>query len=122
MTFRTLSFAFAVLCAAPALAADGGRDGGDDTPDASAGNGGSQMMTQEGDEEIPNGPCTLTRDCERGFACVSGKCTYVGYRQATTGCSAAGVGGLAIAALLLLTRLNARRSSRDTSNTRPSRG
>jgi len=122
MTFRTLFFAFAVLWAAPALADGGARDGGDDTPDASAGNGGSQMMTQEGDEELPNGPCNLSRDCERGFSCVSGKCTYVGYRQATTGCSAAGAGGVAIAVLLVVARLNARRSSRGTSSTRPSSG
>ena len=47
MTFRTLVIG-CVLFSAPALAADGGAfDGGDDTPDASAGNGGSDQMTQE---------------------------------------------------------------------------
>lgn len=102
MTFRTLSFALAVLVSAPALADAGLRDGGDDTPDASAGNGGAQMMTQEGDEQMANGPCSLSRDCERGFACVNGFCKYVGYRQATTGCSAAGAGGVTLFALLLL--------------------
>ncbi|MBL8952946.1 MAG: hypothetical protein JNK82_19370 [Myxococcaceae bacterium] len=106
MTFRTLFIAAAVLVSVPAFAdagEDAGRDAGvDDTPDASAGEGGAQNMTQEGDETMPNGPCSLNRDCERGFACVSGRCTYLGYRQATTGCSAAGASGVVIAALTAL--------------------
>jgi hypothetical protein len=65
MTFRTLLLSV-VLFAVPAFAGDGGSsDAGDDTPDASAGNGGSQMMTQEGDEDMTNGVCSLSRDCER---------------------------------------------------------
>lgn len=105
MTLRTLFFAV-TLCAAPVLAADGGSDGGgDDTPDASVGNGGSEQMTQEGDETGPNGVCALTRDCERGFTCVNGTCRYAGFRQATQGCSAVpGVVLVAAAAALLLRR------------------
>ncbi len=113
MTFRTLFLAFAVLAASPAFADAGTRsDGGDETPDASAGEGGAQNMTQEGEEMMANGPCMLSRDCERGFSCVNNTCRYVGYRQATTGCSAAGVGGVAIAALLVVSRLKRRGGDR----------
>ena len=94
-----------VLWALPALALDGGAaDGGDDTPDASAGNGGAQM-TQESDDDMTNGTCSLTRDCERGFQCVGGMCKYSGFRQATQGCSAApGLAMLTAAALVALAR------------------
>jgi uncharacterized protein (TIGR03382 family) len=90
MTLRTLVIGVA-LFAAPAFADDGGLlDGGEtETPDASAGNGGADHMTQEGDEDMMNGTCALSRDCERGFACVNGMCRYTGYRQATQGCNAA---------------------------------
>ena len=102
MTFRTLVIGCVLLCA-PAFAADGGSlDGGDDTPDASAGNGGSQNMTQEGEEGMPNGTCSLNRDCERGFTCVNGMCKYIGYRQATEGCNAAPSLALISAAALVL--------------------
>ena len=78
----------------PALAdggsADGGSaDGGDDTPDASVGNGGADQNTEESDEDMSGGTCHLSRDCQRGFGCVDGRCRYVGFRQATQGCSAA---------------------------------
>ncbi|MBK7865008.1 MAG: hypothetical protein IPJ65_41695 [Archangiaceae bacterium] len=109
MTFRTLLVG-CVLFAAPVFADDAGFDGGDDTPDASAGNGGSEMMTQEGDEEM-NGTCSLSRDCERGFACVNGLCRYIGYRQATQGCDSGG--GLALltgAALAVFLKRRANRS------------
>jgi hypothetical protein len=96
MTFRTLVIG-CVLLAAPAFADDGGQadgglpplDAGDDTPDASAGNGGADQMNQESDEDMKNGTCALSRDCERGFACVNGMCTYMGFRQATQGCNTA---------------------------------
>lgn len=121
MTFRTL-FLGCVLFVTPALAGDGGLDGGDDTPDASAGNGGADQMTQEGDEPMPNGPCSLSRDCQRGFACVSGMCRYTGYRQATQGCNAAPA-VLGFAALVMLRRaLTARRSSPGTSSTPAPKG
>ena len=89
MTFRRLLLC-CVMFSAPALAADGGAsDASTETPDGSAGNGGSQNMTQEGDEDMMGGACMLTRDCSPGFACVGGTCKYVGYRQAETGCNAA---------------------------------
>jgi hypothetical protein len=97
MTFRTLAACFALGLSAPAFADDGGLPS---APDASVGMGGSEMMTQEGDETRPNGVCSLSRDCERGFACVNGMCRYVGYKQAEQGCSAAP--GLALAAFAAL--------------------
>jgi uncharacterized protein (TIGR03382 family) len=96
MTFRWLALSFTLLLAAPALA----QDGGISTPDASAGMGGAEMNTEEGGETRPNGVCSLSRDCERGFACVNGRCRYVGYRQAEAGCSA--VPGVTLAAFALL--------------------
>jgi hypothetical protein len=97
MTFRTLLLASALL-SAPALAADGGTaDGGDETPDASAGNGGA--------EDMMGGACMLTRDCTSGFACVGGRCKYVGYQQASSGCNAApGAALLGLATALALLR------------------
>lgn len=79
-------------------------DAGISTPDASVGMGGAEMMTQEGAETRPNGVCSLSRDCERGFACVNGRCRYTGYRQAEAGCSAAPGMTLAGFALLLAKR------------------
>ena len=106
MTFRTLIAGFALFTAAPVWADAGvADDGGLASPDASAGTGGAEQMTQEGDEIGPNGPCSLSRDCERGFACVSGRCKFVGFRQAETGCSTApGLMMLALAALVVLAR------------------
>ena len=104
MTFRTLVIG-CLLAAAPAFADAGtALDGGDDTPDASAGNGGSDMMNQESDADMKQGPCSLSRDCAQGFACVSGMCKYTGYRQATQGCSAAPAFVLAAAVALFLRR------------------
>ena len=102
MTFRTLALGLA-LFATPVFADAGSPfDAGDLTPDASAGMGGAEMMTQEGDETRPNGVCSLSRDCERGFACVNGSCRYVGYRQAELGCNAAPGMALLVGAVALL--------------------
>ena len=100
MTFRTLALGLVLLLPLPALA-----DAGFQTPDASAGMGGAEMMTQEGEEGRPNGVCSLSRDCERGFSCVNGKCRYVGFRQAEQGCNAApGLALLGMGVLLVLAR------------------
>jgi hypothetical protein len=97
---RTLML-MVVVMAVPALADDGGdADAGPELPDASAGNGGSDQMTQESDEGGANSVCQLSRDCERGFTCTAGHCVYVGYRQAT-GCSV-GDGALIFPAALWL--------------------
>ncbi len=96
MAFRSLATSFFVLLSVPAFADDGGFT----TPDASAGMGGAEMMTEEGGEMRANGVCSLSRDCERGFACVNGRCRYVGYRQAEAGCSA--VPGVTLVAFALL--------------------
>jgi hypothetical protein len=113
MNLRTL-FAVTVLwVAAPAHASDAGTDAGrDDTPDASAGNGGADQMTQESDDDMSNTTCSLSRDCERGFTCENGMCRYVGYRQADQGCSAAPGLALGAAALTALTALGTRRRRR----------
>lgn len=103
MTFRRLTLSFFLLLTVPAFADDGGIS----TPDASAGMGGAEMMTEEGGETRPNGVCSLSRDCERGFACVNGRCRYVGYRQAEAGCSA--VPGVTLAAFALLSLARRRR-------------
>lgn len=106
MPFRSLALAFMLLLPAAARADAGlADDAGDRTPDASVGMGGAEMMTQEANETRPNGPCSLSRDCERGFACVNGRCSYVGFRQAEQGCTAApGVALLSLGVLLALAR------------------
>ena len=104
MTFRTLTFGLLMLLSAPAFAADAGDPM---APDASVGMGGAEMMTQEGEEGRPNGVCSLSRDCERGFACVNGMCRYVGYRQAEQGCSS--VPGLALGVFAALSLWRRRR-------------
>ncbi len=50
-------------------------------PDASMGNGGAE--TSQEMEEHPNTVCMQSHDCERGFACTNGRCSYAGYRMAT---------------------------------------
>lgn len=68
-------------------------------PDASVGEGGPDRMSQEGDDTPANGPCLATKDCERGFTCVSSRCIYTGVRTAR-GC-AGGTGALLLSAGLL---------------------
>jgi uncharacterized protein (TIGR03382 family) len=92
MLSRSLVMAF-VLTGAHALAQDSGPDFDAALPDASVGLGGADM-SQEGQDGMSNTVCALTRDCERGFTCSNGRCSYVGYRVA----SCQGCGGGATAA------------------------
>jgi len=80
----------------------------DDTPDAagfpdhSVGQGGADQTSPETEDSTTT--CTWDADCEHGFSCRNGKCSYNRVRDATfEGCSAA-PGGLAAAAALLLRR------------------
>jgi hypothetical protein len=74
-------------------------------PDAAVGGTGADRQTEEADSTVPT-PCLSANDCDRGFACTNGTCTYQRYREATyDGCGAEAVGGLCVAgALLLLVR------------------
>jgi hypothetical protein len=86
--------------------ADGGGGGGVETldaslPDASVGGGGADRdEPDEGDGRLVIF-CRLNRDCDRGFNCLNGRCTWSGYRDATNGgCSGApGIFGLGLGAL-----------------------
>ena len=89
------SLVLAILLTGPAaLAQDDGPDFADaHIPDASVGIGGAEDNNQEMDEGMSNTSCAATRDCERGFTCKSGRCSYAGFREAT--CGGCG-GGLAV--------------------------
>ena len=94
---------FLLLVAGPTWAQADLPDAG--LPDAAVGGTGADRQTEEADSTIPT-PCLSARDCDRGFACTNGACTYRRYREATyDGCGAEAVTGLWISgALLLLTR------------------
>jgi hypothetical protein len=87
-----------LLCGGAALAQ--GQDLPDSSvPDASVGEGGADRMNQEGEDTPANGPCLSSKDCERGFSCVSNRCVYTGVR--TAGGCAGGTGALLLSAGLL---------------------
>ena len=89
-----------MLIARPVLAQADLPDAG--LPDASVGGTGAERASEEEEDAISN-PCLSDRDCDRGFACVNGKCTYRRFREATfEGCGA--TGGLWLAGALLLGR------------------
>lgn len=68
-------------------------------PDASVGEAGAERASEE-QEQGADAPCVSAADCDRGFACVEGRCTWQRARDATfLGC---GSGGLAAAAVGLL--------------------
>ena len=93
-----------VLLAGPALAQADLPDAG--LPDAAVGGTGADRDSEEEDATI-SAPCLSERDCDRGFACNAGKCTWRRYREATfDGCGAQATTGLFLlgAVLLLLRR------------------
>jgi uncharacterized protein (TIGR03382 family) len=107
----------ALLAAPSALAQDAGDgDGGvvdafdASIPDASVGSGGADRDSPDEGDGRPVVFCKFNRDCDRGFNCVNGKCTWTGYRDATNGgCTGApGAVGLLLAAVAL--RVRRRRS------------
>ncbi len=73
-------------------------------PDASVGIGGAEQNTQETGDGTNNTVCAVTRDCERGFTCNHGKCTYSGYRVAKCEGGCGGTGAVLAFPLLLLWR------------------
>ena len=104
-----------LVASAPALAQDAGADGGIEDldaslPDASVGGGSADNTNPEQGDGQPVVFCKLNRDCDRGFNCVDGKCTWSGYKDATNGgCSGAPeLAGLSLGALAL--RLRRKRS------------
>ncbi len=59
-------------------------------PDASVGGTGAERASEEQDTTSTGStPCLTERDCDRGFQCLAGKCSYRVYREATfEGCDA----------------------------------
>ena len=94
---------FLVLVAGAAWAQADLPDAG--LPDAAVGGTGADRQTEEADSTIPT-PCLSARDCDRGFSCRNGACTYERYREATyDGCGAEAATGVWVwGALLLLLR------------------
>jgi hypothetical protein len=77
-------------------------------PDASVDQGGADQTSEEND---PTGPCLSAGDCDRGFACQSGRCVPAAVRDATSSCEVAGPGALA-GLLVVAVRGLARRGRR----------
>jgi hypothetical protein len=106
-----------LLLGAPALAQDAGQDAGGvedfdgGLPDASVGGSSADNDTENQGEGRHVIDCKLTSDCDRGFACQSGKCIWVGYKDAKVGgCSGApAFVGLGLGGLALRVRRNRRR-------------
>ena len=62
---------------------------------------------QRASEESDTAPvlCLTERDCDHGFACTNGQCTYRRYRDATfDGCGAETTSGLWVLGTVLLAR------------------
>lgn len=74
-------------------------------PDASVGGTGAERASEEEDTSSnASATCLSANDCDRGFACVAGKCSYQRYREATfEGCSST-TGGLALLGAVLALR------------------
>jgi hypothetical protein len=74
-------------------------------PDASVGASGAERASEEQDTmSTASATCLSEADCDRGFACIAGKCSYRRYREATVeGCSSAD-GLWAVGVLLALRR------------------
>jgi hypothetical protein len=89
-----------LLVGAAAWAQDGGSSPDASIPDGSVvGIGGAEMNNEESD--TGNGVCALSRDCERGFTCNQGKCTYTGLKLATCeGCGGGALGAMVPLALV----------------------
>jgi hypothetical protein len=84
-------------------------------PDGSVGEGGADRDQQEAEDRIGRVPvvCHSSIECNGGFECQEGRCTWVGTRKAEGGF---GCGGLAAAGLLPLSvAFSARRRSRSRS-------
>jgi hypothetical protein len=107
MLSRSLVLAI-LLTGLTALAQDDGPDFDASIPDASVGIGGADQDNQEKNDGTSNTVCAATRDCERGFTCKGGHCSYAGIREAT--CGGCG-GGAAVILFPFLLMFRMRRSS-----------
>lgn len=86
---RRLSLLACLLFAAPAFAQDAGSDAGRlEIPDGSVGEGGADRDSQEQEDGTGRVAevCVNGAECSQGFACVQGRCKYVGTRDAEGGC------------------------------------
>ena len=108
MLSRSLVLAI-LLTGLTALAQDSGLAFDGAIPDGSVGMGGAEQNTQEMGDGMSNTVCAVTRDCERGFTCNKGKCSYAKVRTATDG----GCGGGAVAIAFPMVLLWRRRRSRE---------
>lgn len=63
---------------------DGGADAGEEQPDASVGEGGSERDNPEGEDSTGRvqTDCRISDRCAAGFKCVKGECVYIGIRNA----------------------------------------
>lgn len=78
-------------------------------PDAAVGETGAERSSEEEDANLET-PCLSSSDCDRGFVCTSGRCTYQRYRDAEfVGCGAAPGLALAGSALVLWVLRRSRR-------------
>jgi hypothetical protein len=81
-------------------------------PDASVGEGGADRTGEESQDSTAS-ECAFDRDCDRGTACVGGRCVFRAARAASTspGCGAVPSGAVlsALAALLVALAVRARR-------------
>ena len=101
----------ATLCLGGVAGADGGVEDLDASlPDASVGEGGADRDNPEQQDGRPVVYCRLDHDCDKGFNCVNGRCTWVGYRNATGGgcLGASGTLGLAFGLALVSRRRRAK--------------
>jgi hypothetical protein len=79
--------------------------------DASVGEGGADT-SQEKDDSVGRVTlvCKNSGDCNRGFACKAGRCTYIGYRRADNGGCILGIDAALFAVgFALVVRRNAKR-------------
>lgn len=95
-----------VLIGTGALAADSGFSFDGSLPDGSVEQGGPDQTQEMMDKS--NGACSESRDCERGFVCSGGRCTYGGVRNAS--CSFGGPSAALLFPLVLVVRWRRRRS------------
>lgn len=105
---RSLALLATLWCAA-ALAQDDTPDAAS-IPDASVGQGGAAIASPDM-EDTSATTCLASSECDQGFVCKDGYCTYRGYIDATyRGCSCGSPAGAWLGLLIpLLARMRGRR-------------
>lgn len=88
---------------------DGDPDAGEELPDASVGEGGSERDNPEGEDRTGRvqTDCRISDRCAAGFQCVKGECVYTGFRDAEGPSCALGslLSSLVLGAWLVVRRL-----------------